>query len=199
MKRLFILSLIVSCQGQIDKPLEGTEDTKEIISQAQLEAYCFYKLDDKYCEVTDPTVLLNWQEDKTAALSHHDIRGNLFEHKGGGPNGAEWNPSTDLFIVVNQYTANFVLLQNQLEYECMSELIGGYTWISLSQNEWVERLVDVTDEHWKDMFPNGPTSESDDFGLENAIQPPKTGQVLPLTFVMNEDSTTYYFYAAFGE
>lgn len=199
MKRLFILFLIVSCQGQIDQPTENLEETKEIIPPAQLEAYCFYKLDDKYCEVTDPAVIQNWKEDKSAALTHHDIRGNLFEHNGGGPNGAEWNPSTDLFIAVNQYMANFVLLQNQLEYKYMSELIGGYTWISLSQNEWEARLVDVSDKHWKDMFPNGPKNESDDFGLGNAIQPPKTGQVLPLTFVMNEDSATYYFYSAFGE
>ena len=199
MKRLFILFLIVSCQGQVDQPSENLEGRKEIIPPAQLEAYCFYKLDDKYCEVTDQAVIQNWKKDKSAALSHHDIRGNLFEHKGGGPNGAEWNPSTDLFIVVNQYTVNFLLLQNQLEYKYMSELIDGYTWISLSQNEWEERFVDVTGEHWKEMFPNGPTNESDDFGLGNAIQPPKTGQVLPLTFLINEDSTTYYFYAAFSE
>jgi len=199
MKRLFILFLIISCQGQIDQPIEDVEDIKEIIPPAQLEAYCFYQLDDKYCEVTDSSVIQNWQDDKSTALSHHDVRGNLFEQKGGGPNGAEWNPSTTLYLVVNQYTLNFKFLQNNLEYKYRSELIGGYTWISLSQNEWEERLVDVTDEHWKNMFPDGPTNESDDLGLAGAIQPPKTGQVLPFTFVMNQDSTTYYFYAAFGE
>ncbi len=197
MKRLFILFLMISCQGQVDQPAEAVEETKELIRQAELEAYCFYKLDDKYCETTDPAVIQNWQEDKAVALAHHDIRGNLFEHKGGGPNGAEWNPSTTIYIVVNQYPLNFKFLLNDVEHKVMSEIIGGYTWISLSQGEWEERLVDVADEHWAEMFPNGPITEPDGFG--SALQPPKTGQVLPLTFVMNEDSTKFYFYAAFGE
>lgn len=199
MRRLFILLLIVSCQGNTEKSTEETTILDELPNQSDLKAYCFYKLDDKYCEVSDSTLIQNWKADKSAALKHNDVRGNLFEHKGGGPNGAEWNPSTSIYIVVNQYNTNFELLQNDLQYKYVTEVVDGYTWISITQSEWEERLVDITDKDWQVMFPNGPVQQSDEFGLQGAVQPPKTGQVIHFSFTNVSENQSYYFYAAFGE
>lgn len=60
---------------------------------------CYYKLDDKYSTSADSTEINLWWQNKLKDIELKGAQNSLFESKGGGPNGAQWNPSADLYVV----------------------------------------------------------------------------------------------------
>ena len=62
------------------------------------DAFCFYKLDDKYSKAAGTVEINTWVKEKTKQIQSGKITGDIFLRKGPGPNGSEWNPFTDLYI-----------------------------------------------------------------------------------------------------
>lgn len=60
----------------------------------------FYKMDDKSSLEQDTAIINNWWKQKLVQVDLYGRPANIFQQHGGGPNGAEWNPLTDLFLVV---------------------------------------------------------------------------------------------------
>lgn len=60
----------------------------------------FYKLDDKSSQVQDTAIINSWWKQKIIQVELYGMPGNIFQQNGGGPYGSEWNPMTDLFLVV---------------------------------------------------------------------------------------------------
>lgn len=199
MKRLFILLLIVSCQGNADKTAEESDHIVEDPIQTSLDAYCFYKMDDKYCEVEDQAMLKNWMENKSIALSHHDVRGNLFDRTGGGPSGAEWNPSTAIYLVYTVDPSTVEVSVNNQPLENESDLVAGYTWVKIPANQWERLLAPISAADWDEMFPDGVQQEEDYSGVTGGISPPRIGQIIKFNFQSSSTHKTYFFHAAFGE
>lgn len=198
MKKIYFLLFLVACQSNGDDSVNENNNADSNVNLAPLAVYCFYKLDDKYCEVSDETEIDNWLENKTTSISHNDIRGDLFQHQGGGPNGAEWNPSTDLYIAVNRELNAFEIQFNAKKLELEKEAIEGLTWMIVPMTTWFEELTQITEQDWEQMFPNGSTSE-DPENIELGIQPPRVGELIKISVLSADQNIDRYFYAAFGE
>lgn len=61
----------------------------------------FFKLDDKYSTEKDSLVINTWLKEKSIKILRKDSAENIFTQNGGGPNGSQWNPATDLYIAVS--------------------------------------------------------------------------------------------------
>jgi hypothetical protein len=83
---------------------------------------CYYKLDDKYSQSKDTAGINKWWQSKLNEFELNGIQNSLFEDHGGGPNGAEWNPSTDLFVVA---ATNKILKNETVVLELNKKKIPG--------------------------------------------------------------------------
>ena len=62
---------------------------------------CYYLMDDKYEQNPyDSLKVKTWILEKLEEIEANGIGKNIFDHNGGGPNGAEWNPMNDLLLVM---------------------------------------------------------------------------------------------------
>jgi len=60
----------------------------------------YYVQDSKYDVCSTKQEYEKWENDLIAKIKQSGIKENLFAHKnGGGPNGAQWNPQGNLFII----------------------------------------------------------------------------------------------------
>ena len=73
--------------------METSESIKKGVKSAVLASYCFYELDNKYSAEKNNQVINNWLNKKSNFVLSNETIDNIFDHNGGGPNGAEWNPS----------------------------------------------------------------------------------------------------------
>ena len=90
----------------------------------KLNAYCFLKLDDKYSTEKDSLVINTWLKERSLEIQTNNSIVNIFTQNGGGSNGSQWNPATDLYIAIsiplNELTeipklyVNGELYQNQI-------------------------------------------------------------------------------------
>ncbi len=87
-----------------------------------LDFGCYYKLDDKYSQSEDTTVINTWWQKKLREFEFKGIANNIFTNQGGGPNGAEWNSSADIFVVA---TINASLKNDRIELELNKKRMSG--------------------------------------------------------------------------
>jgi hypothetical protein len=103
---VLFFTFLFSCQGT-GKENNGYNETSSVVATQtpeppdtlSLGIGCYYKLDDKYSTVTDQEAIDTWWKRTLVSIEQDGMRSSLFGNNGGGPNGAEWNPSTDLYIV----------------------------------------------------------------------------------------------------
>lgn len=60
---------------------------------------CYYQLDDNWSVSTNNTELAAWEKEKLAVIFEKGLANGILNSPGGGPNGAQWNPETNLFCV----------------------------------------------------------------------------------------------------
>lgn len=121
---------------------------------------CYYLLDDKYSDVTSPEIINAWWDNKIDTIIKYGIGNNLFDHYGGGPNGAEWNASAHLLFVasypdtldlevvykftvkINQQTVSPLAIRTE---NSPSGLVSSFM---ISQNDWTKMLRPIeTDDY----------------------------------------------------
>lgn len=114
----------------------------------------YYKLDDKYSFSKDTALINSWWKSKLAQVELYGKPANLFSHNGGGPNGAEWNSSTDLFIVAS---CGYKLISESVELRLNGKVIPGLKlvkqtpltktgtllYLRLPQEVWEKELRDI--------------------------------------------------------
>ena len=154
---------------------KGINQNAKQINSDSLNAYCFYMLDDKYASSTQSQEIDDWLKEKQKAIENKTLDYNLFDKNGGGPNGAEWNPSTNLYLAivcpVNELNNNIELSINGTSYSNQMFLKDkNVSWYIIKQDFWEENLKEVNEE-----------------------------KVLEFKIEFNNLTTKKYFYAAYGE
>lgn len=203
--KLSIIILLGSC---IENIKENPTIKNEIINSERsiavnLSSYCFYKLDDKNSTEKDSLVINNWLKEKSQIILKNDSVQNLFQRNGGGPNGAEWNPATDLFIAIlttdsapteaPKIYLNGTLHKNQV-YSYSPNLI----WHRVNYDVWEQKLKHIEPNDIQSMF-------SAEFlnGIKNGEFQPNVpleyGEVLRFDISFNEKRISKIFHSTYGE
>lgn len=202
MPRIWFFSLTIiflSCNGIKHGEAKNTEIR---LPKKGLSVFCFYKMDDKYAETTDTAEIDNWLKEKNAQIINNVIVNDLFQHNGGGPNGAEWNPGTDLYVAIYQpaqynNTDLTIKLNDQPVNE--SPLIRSHIkWIVLPQRFWQKALSNIRNEDIEPLFGKKTVDEINRKEYIPAA-PLKQGKIFKLTLQMAEMKQIKYFHADFGE
>jgi len=200
-----IIIALISCK---ENEKENSTIAKEIFNSEKivaknLNSYFFYKLDDKYSTEKDSLIITNWLKEKSQTILKNDSIYNIFQQNGGGPNGAEWNPGTDLFIAV--LTSNNVpsetpkiylngkLYKNQI-YKYNPNLI----WYKVKYDVWEQEVRGIDSDDIQKMFSaeflNGVKK-----GKLDTVAPLEYGEVLRFDISYKENRITKFFHATYGE
>lgn len=171
----------------------------------------YYKLDDKYSQQQDTSLINNWWRNKLLQVQLYVRPANLFSHKGGGPNGAEWNAATDLFIAG---TTSFplknetllVYLNNkpapgiQLTRMVPASKTGSLLYFRLPQAVWEKELRDIQPADLEALYG------TDTIGTLHQSSPAslQTGQLLEIAIHIRQSRNDTVllkglFHVAFGE
>jgi hypothetical protein len=176
-----------------------------------LDVGCYYKLDDKYSESKDTAEINNWWRKKLTGFERNGFQNNLFAGKGGGPNGAEWNSSTDLYVVA---TLNKILKDETIELELnkekVSEIqflkyipknkIGEIIYCVLPKIVWEKYLRKINANDLEGIYGK----ENIEALKRNSAVPLETGKVVEITINIKNSKTclfsrTAFFHVAYGE
>jgi len=207
---LVILFLVLFLSCNRDGGRKNEVDEKDNIQQSastQLASFCFYGLDDKYGDSNenDSGVVIDWLRKKSELILKSKSTDNIFSQPGGGPNGAEWNPSADLFVAIlhsspaKDSTDVPKLLINGKRYEeVILEYNKNLTWYSIQRGFWENELraidaVDIT-KMYSSEFLNEVKN-----GNAHPVADLHYGEILKFEAVRRGDTLPSYFHAAYGE
>ncbi|MEZ5344883.1 MAG: hypothetical protein R2681_04925 [Pyrinomonadaceae bacterium] len=188
-----------------NETVESPDD--EVRESAPVRSSLFYSLDDKTSD--DSEVLIEeWIRAKTRAADENQTGADIFSRSAGGPNGAEWNPSGDLYLMIalqgSENETPEILLNGTaisgLETVKLSSENSGNTfyWLKLPAQLWLDNLRDIVNddlpqlygEDWVDKIAAGEIG---------AVAPVNTGKVIEIEIRSGEGSIRKFFHAAFGE
>lgn len=181
---------------------------KEIVNsekdiEQKLSAYCFFKLDDKYSTEKDSLVINTWLKERSITILTNDSTENIFTQNGGGPNGSQWNPATDLYIAIStsskelteipKFYINGKLYQKQI-YKYRPHLI----WYVVKQDFWEREIREIESIDIEKMY-------SPQFlnGIKNGEFSPyvnlNDGEILKFEISHKEENLIKFFHATYGE
>lgn len=167
------------------------EEEVEVLSFA---VHCFYGLDDKYAETTDAAKVADWIKEKSQTIRTQNISGDIFSNNGGGPNGAEWNASTALYLAIVT-SAKPVVTINDQPYHNIIATDNGITWLEIPHDYWENALKDIEQADIEKMFSKELIAEREN----NKNMPLNVGQIMEFNIQANGNEATKYFHVAFGE
>ena len=168
---------------------------------------CYYKLDDKYSESKDTSEINAWWREKIKRSELKGIQDNLFSGNGGGPNGAEWNPSTDLFLIA---TINRPVTDEAITLELNKNKISGIKFLQyipenkigtlvcfeLPQAVWGKYLRKIKVEDLNGIYGG----EKLDTLKKYSAAPLDAGRVIEISLsISNGCKLTGFFHVAYGE
>ncbi|GGX34091.1 hypothetical protein GCM10007384_38430 [Aquimarina muelleri] len=195
----------MSCQrNKKENPtiIKRIENVEKNVEQ-KLASYCFFKLDDKYSIEEDNLIINTWLKEKSQVLLKNDSIPNIFSQNGGGPNGAQWNPSTDLYIaILTHYKESTEIpklyinekLYKKQVYPFSSHLI----WYEVKQSFWEQEVKEIDSSDIQKMYPseflNGISA-----GEFNPVADLKYGKILKFEISYKKEKLTKFFHATYGE
>lgn len=210
-----ILFLLFSCKGNInenenlEKETPNTSDRLDLIPEPdkelreayeksivhKLNTFCFFKLDDKYSVEKDSLVIMNWLNEKSLAIIQNDTLVNIFNQEGGGPNGAQWNPSTDLYIGISLGSDEFteipkLYINGKLFEEETQQQSPNLVWYVLNQDFWNKEVIEIDSPEYLREIENG------NFKIEDNLL---SGEIFKIEITYKDESLIKYFHAAYGE
>jgi hypothetical protein len=166
---------------------------------------CYYKMDDKYSETQDTAEINKWWRQKLTELDRKGIRSSLFSNKGPGPSGAEWNPSTELFVAaaVQGMPENekITLELNKkkitgIKFTSCKAKWGSIVYFQLPFELWKKDLRNIKAGDLQELY-NG---ENLDTLKKYSAAPLETGQVVEITLSIKGNGVfTDFLHAAYGE
>ncbi len=202
---LLIVVVFISCQRTKKENatiIKETGNTKPNIEQ-KLKTYCFYKLDDKYSIEKDSSTINRWLKEKSKLILMNDSLESIFNQNGGGPIGAEWNPSTDLYIAVltsiKESTNSPKLFINKKPYENnVYEYRPYLTWYLVKQDFWEKEIRKIESNDMEKLFPTWLLKGIKN-GRYNKSVISDFGEILKFDIRYEEQKITKFFHATYGE
>lgn len=197
--------MFISCQG---KKKENFTNSKEFVNsktniKQKIEAYCFYKLDDKYSIEKDSLAINSWLKEKSKLILKNDSIESIFNQNGGGPNGAEWNPGTDLYIaIITSINTSTNVPKFSINGKSYSNKIYEYspylTWHKVKRGFWEKEIREIEYHDIENLFP---VAFSD--GIKNGEIDKnwvmEYGKILKFEFTYEEQKIINFFHATSGE
>ncbi len=204
---VFFLTFIVliSCKktGKENSTIEKEIVDSEKKSVEKINSYCFYKLDDKYSTEKDSLIIINWLKKKSQIILENDSIQNIFYRNAGGPNGAEWNPATDLFIAVLTSkniptgTPKIYINKKLHKYEFYNHS-PNLTWYKVKYNIWKHNVKAIDSIDMKKMFSTQFLNSIKN-GEFKPIVPLEYGKILRFDISYKKNRITKFFHATYGE
>ncbi len=196
--------VLISCKETrkesftIEKEIVDSENNVE-----KINSYCFYKLDDKYSTEKDSLIIVNWLKKKSHIILKKDSIQNIFYRNGGGPNGAEWNPATDLFIAVlttQNVPANTpeIYLNGKLHKNKFYTHSPNLSWYKVKYNVWKRQAKDIDSIDMQKMFSTNFLNSIKNGEFE-PMAPLENGEILRFDISYEKSRITKFFHAAYGE
>lgn len=200
----------VNSNDSADSSLK-TDSNKAPQDTLLLSIGCYYKLDDKYSESEDTTEINNWWRKKLLEFECNGFQNNLFANKGGGPNGAEWNSSTDLYIAA---TIDKILENETIELELNKKKVSGIKFLKYIPNYKIGTIIyfklpkALWERHLRKIDANDFEGiygkENVESLKKNSITPLETGKTVEITINIQNGKTssftlTDFFHIAYGE
>jgi hypothetical protein len=221
---LFILALFSCTESETKSESEILSERKDSLRRDSLEKDkqeklkaslpleddlgAYYLLGDKYADSHDTTEIRLWFDELLSFIEKEGLQHNLLDGVGGGPNGAQWNASTDLYII---RTVPGSLENSKCELFVNGKKISGRSFVKevpekksalvyfiVPKEQWESQLRDITEkdfsrlygENWKETLANSPA-------------PGNTGKVVEFKITIERDggetSLSDLFHIAYGE
>ncbi len=179
----------------------------ETSNPAVLTTYLFYSFDRKEPEPAETSAADagTWIDIKTAdIILSGKANGDLFEHNGGGPNGAEWNPAGDLYLLIS---APSTLAGSEPELRLNGSTFSGFDiiskssgdsadafyWIRIPAGVWNNQLKDIEESDYSGLFGDKPTPAPDKTEI-----PLNTGRIIKFEIKFGDRTATKYLHVDFG-
>ena len=191
---------VVGCQTGIQIQEDQVETLKTEPSEFGFNAFCFYKMDEKYSTEKDSLKIQQWMKDRSELLLTNDSFKNIFSSSGGGPNFAEWNPSTDLYIAVRHPKTQpiHLTLNQKLPASDSFEFNEQLMWYKVQRSFWEKeaRSIDSTDIPllYVDTF-----LKEVELGIAHPLVGLDYGEVIRFDIWSGDKHIIEYFHAAYGE
>ncbi len=170
------------------------------------KALLFYSFDKKETADDDPSESDDdWLNSKLITVVEGNISGNLFAHKGGGPNGAEWNPAGDLYLIAEAADpevspkVSFNGKPNP-NIEFQKKQIGdrNFFWAKLPAEIWNANLREIIEADLENLFSQSTLAKVKQ-NEPGPAAPMETGRVIEIEIMLGSITIKNYFHAAFGE
>ena len=203
---LFVSTVLISCsESNPDANHSPPVNQHTFVKETTFASWCFYKLDNKYSTENDSATIVKWLKEKSDQIINNTATNNIFNHNGGGPNGAEWNPSTDLYIAVQlpsppeDLNENLSVLVNGKPYQQLFfEYDHGIFWYRIDQTFWENEIktIDSTDidKIYSPLYLKGIND-----GDFQPITELNYGEVLKFEIIYDTDTLVNFFHATYGE
>ncbi|MEZ4805214.1 MAG: hypothetical protein R2852_06960 [Bacteroidia bacterium] len=192
--------------------LDSKSDLNLLIQDTlPLNLGCYYKLDDKYSESEDSSEIGIWWRNKLIQFEQHGFQNNLFDNRGGGPNGAEWNSSTDLYIaasidkIIEDETIELELNKKKItgvifKTYIPKNKIGSIVHFKLPKDLWETHLRKINANDLKGIYGNVNL----DSLRKSSSAPLEIGWIVEVTLTIHSSKNssitlTDFFHLAYGE
>ena len=207
---ILYLSLGEKKAAVVTKPSKEVEENKTKPDlPLSLNAFLFHSFDKKGAELPDSELTVdNWIKFKTSELGKNKADGNLFEHKGEGPNGAEWNSEGDLFLVIESATSETGLPKIIFNGELITDLTvvkkvsadekQTFFWAKIPAEYWKAKLKEILNEDVDNIFGEEMVKKVGNGEIET-VAPLNTGKIIKFEIKMGDKTFAKYFHTAFGE
>ncbi|TSE04885.1 hypothetical protein [Aquimarina algiphila] len=204
------LILIISCKSNTNKDekeeklIEESNKEEEVAKENSKEfiTFCFYQLDDKYSNENDSIKIQEWIKKESDIIKTGKLNSNdLFDHNAGGPNGAEWNAGTHIYLVIQQSPSSVaenpkIWINGKPFYDKSIYESKDLKWFLIRKEYWYNQLRDVNSADIKDLYPDPEIQNA----IKNEEYEPYVGQVLRFDISYeNLHRITKYFHVAYGE
>lgn len=205
----FILIVFISCQKNERKKSSFREiekTPKEITLKEEtisLNSYCFYKLDEKYSAEKDSILINNWLKEKSKTILANDSIESIFNQNAGGPNGAEWNPGTDLYISILSSSKKTndkpsLRIKGELYSKSVFEYNDNLIWYLVEYDYWLKEVKEIDSTDIKQMFSSEVLN-----GIKNKEFYPVAqlnyGEILKFEISYENKILTKFFHVTYGE
>ncbi|NNE97638.1 MAG: hypothetical protein HKN25_01325, partial [Pyrinomonadaceae bacterium] len=174
-------------------------------------AFLFYSLDKKEPEpaTSAESDIDDWINTKTGNIFVNQVSNDLFEHKGGGPNGSEWNPEGDLYLSIfaparqesgrPEIKINGIAIETARVIEKSSITRDGVVyWIRIPSDIWTKQLRRIDEKDLISLFDKETVLKALS-GEQRSAAPLTTGRFIEMEITVGNQTLKKYFHATFGE
>ena len=137
-------------------------------------------------------------EEMAKGIEHYDTP--LGQSPGGGPNGAAWNPSTDICIAVHipkgLSAEDLILKVNGDAHDATTYQIGQFRWLVIDYKFWEKAMLSIKPEDYRKLYyPR--YYRNDSLLTQKLIAPQNIGEVLWIELQLGDRVIKTFFHATY--